>query len=74
MGWTVAMKAAMRIALRVGVALPLIAFAGLCGFGFLTSWEPNYLFPGMNAIFSVLYAVIATTCLAVVGAVLFRRH
>jgi hypothetical protein len=66
------MKAAMRIALQVGITLLLIAFAGFCGFGFLASWEPDVV-PGMNAIFRVLCAVIAMACLAVSGAVLFGR-
>ena len=66
------MKEAMWMALRLGAAIPLLAFAGFCGFGFLASWEPEVV-PGMNAIFRVLYPVIGMTCLAVVGAILFGR-
>jgi hypothetical protein len=59
------------MALQAGAAITLLVLAAFGGFGFLASWEPNYLFPGMNAIFRVPYAVIAMTCLAMVGAVWF---
>jgi hypothetical protein len=66
------MKTAIWMALRAGAAIPLLALAAFCGFGFLASWEPDVV-PGMNAIFRVLYPVIAVTCIAGVGAVLFGR-
>ena len=52
----------MNIAARVAVALLLLAVAGFCVFGFLTTFEP--LERSTQIVFRIFYSVAFLACLA----------